>query len=131
MCAIYVSQVVMNIKLQGNVVRGMNVSKGNLSEIMEGRRMGKRRCMRTSSPCIIQHSPSRCSKSELGHEMLDFRRWKGLGKGIGDHVICRAVNKPNRAIFDDVVDEMKANVNVLGASVVLVILHECDGGLVV
>ena len=52
--AIYVSQVVMNIKLWGNVVRGMNVSKGNLSEIMEGRRMGKRRCMRTSSPCIIQ-----------------------------------------------------------------------------
>jgi len=31
--------------------------------------------LRTSSPCIFQHSPSRCGKSKLGCEMLDFCRW--------------------------------------------------------
>jgi len=63
--------------------------------------------------------------------MLDFRRWKGFGKCVGDHVISRAVNKSNRTVFDDVSNKMKSDVDVFGTSVVLVVFGECNGGLVV
>ena len=63
--------------------------------------------------------------------MLDLSGWKGFRERVGNHVVRGAVNKTNRAVFDDVANKMEANVDVLGASMVLVILRECDGGLVV
>jgi len=63
--------------------------------------------------------------------MLDFHRWKGFGKCVGDYVISRAVNKSNRTVFDDISNKMKLDVNVFGMSVVLVVFGKCDGGLIV
>ena len=63
--------------------------------------------------------------------MLDLSGWEGFRERVGNHVVSRAVNKSNRAVFNDVADEMEADVNVLGTCMVLVILCECDGGLVV
>ena len=80
---------------------------------------------------LFQHSPSRCGESELGHKVLDLSGWEGFRVRVGNHVISRAVNKSNRAVFDDVSNEMEADVDVLGTRMVLMILCECDGGLVV
>ena len=63
--------------------------------------------------------------------MLDLSGWKGFGERVGHHVVCRAIDESNRAVFDDVSNEMEADVDVLGTRVVLMILRECDGGLVV
>ena len=37
----------------------------------------------------------------------------------------------NRAVFNDIVNEMEPNIDVFGVSMILVILCECDGRLVV
>ncbi len=50
---------------------------------------------------------------------------------VGDHVLGRAIDEPNRAVFDDPANEMEANVDVLAARVVLVILRERNSRLVV
>jgi len=63
--------------------------------------------------------------------VLDLSGWKGFGECVGDHVICRAVDKPNGTVFDDVVNKVKLDVDVFGMSVVLVVFGKCDGGLVV
>jgi hypothetical protein len=59
--------------------------------------------------------------------MLDFCRGKGSGENVSYHVIGRAVDEPNRVFFDDPTDEGKTYVDVLGPSMILVILSECDG----
>ena len=63
--------------------------------------------------------------------MLDLSRWEGFHECVSNHVIGRAVNKLNRAIFDDVFNEVKVDVNVFGASMVLVIFGEGHGRLIV
>ena len=63
--------------------------------------------------------------------MLDLSGWEGFRERVSNHVIGRAVNKSNRAVFNDVLDEMEVDVDVLGMCMVLMILCECDGGLVV
>ena len=80
---------------------------------------------------LFQHSPSRCRKSELGRKVLDLSRWKSFRERVSNHVVSRAVNKLNRAVFDDVANEMEADVDVLGTSVVLVVFGKGHRGLIV
>ena len=63
--------------------------------------------------------------------MLDLSGWKGFGERVGHHVVCRAIDELNRAVFDDIVNEMEPYVDVLCTSVVLVIFGEHNGGLIV
>ena len=58
--------------------------------------------------------------------MFRFHGRKGFGECVGDHVIGRTVNEADRAVFDDVSNEMKTNVNMFGSGMVLVIFRELD-----
>ena len=80
---------------------------------------------------LFQHSPSKCGKSKLGCEVLDLSEWESFCECVGNHVISRAVNKLNRAVFDDIANEMEADVDVLGTSMVLVVFGKGHGGLIV
>ena len=73
---------------------------------------------------LFQHSPSNCNKPELCSEVLHLRRGERLGEDVGDHVLGRAIDKPDRAIFNDSANEVESDVNVLAAHVVLMILRE-------
>jgi len=50
---------------------------------------------------------------------------------VGSHVVGQAVDKADRASFNDVTNKMKTNINMFCSGVVLVIFHELDCGLVV
>ena len=63
--------------------------------------------------------------------MLRLDTWKSLGKGIGDHVIRRTIEKTNGAILDRESDKMITNVDMFGSSMVIAILRKSDGGLIV
>ena len=65
-------------------------------------------------------------ESEFCSEVLDFGGRKGLSKCIDNHVISGAVDKSMFAIINDPADEVEANVNVLAAGMVLVVLGEQD-----
>ena len=60
--------------------------------------------------------------------MLDLSGWKGFGERVGHHVVCRAIDESNQAVFDDVVNEMEPYVDVLCMSMVLVIFGERGTG---
>ena len=70
-------------------------------------------------------------QSEFGHEVFDFRQGKRLGEGVGDHVFCRAEYESNFAVVDYPTEEVKMNVDVFHARVVLMVFSECNGGLIV
>jgi hypothetical protein len=59
--------------------------------------------------------------------MFHLRRGKGFGESVGNHVIGRAVNEVQRAIFNDPSDEMETNIDVFGPGVVLVVFRKGDG----
>jgi len=63
--------------------------------------------------------------------VLHLGRGQRLGEGIGYHVICGAVDKPDGALLNNPADPMVSHINVLRAWVVLVVACECDGHLVV
>ena len=63
--------------------------------------------------------------------MLHLCRREGLGECIGDHVICGAIDKLDRPLLHDPADPVVTHIDVLGARVVLVVMHEGDGHLVV
>ena len=63
--------------------------------------------------------------------MLGLRGWEGLGKGVRNHVFSRAVDQTKSAVFNDPSYEVEADVDVLGAGMVLVVLSERDSRLVV
>ena len=67
----------------------------------------------------------------MGCKILDLHRQKSLGKHVCDHIISRAIDELNRAIFNDIVNEMKVDADVFGVSMILMIICECDGGLIV
>jgi hypothetical protein len=54
-----------------------------------------------------------------------------LGEDVGHHVISRAIDKSNGNLLDNSVDPVIMHVNVLGPQMVLVVVHECDGSLVI
>ena len=78
-----------------------------------------------NTACIIQHSPSSWGESKFWSEMLH------LCEGICNHITCRAINEADAAIFDNVTNEMKSYVDVLGVRVELVVLCEFDRRLVI
>ena len=63
--------------------------------------------------------------------MLDLWRRECLGKSIGNHNICWAVDKSYFAVVNDPVDEVKVDVDVLGVGMVLVVFGEHDHRLIV
>src|ERR1700736_1393936 len=79
----------------------------------------------------FQHSPSSAAESEFGGKMFDFRRWQSFRKGIGDHIISRAVNQTDFALFDNPAYEMKSYINMLCTSMVLVIFCQRNCRLIV
>jgi hypothetical protein len=58
--------------------------------------------------------------------MLGFGGQKGLGECVCDHIVHRAVNELEFAISNDLVDEMKSDVNIFQLGMVLVVLGKCD-----
>jgi len=79
----------------------------------------------------LQHSPSLRIQSKGCSEVLNLGRGQRLGEGVGHHVICGAVDKPDGALLDDPVDPMVSHVNVLCMWVVLVVTCKRNGCLVV
>ena len=63
--------------------------------------------------------------------MLDLWGWERFGEGVGDHVVGGAENEMNLAVVDYPADKVKAYVDMFGARVILVVLCECDSGLIV
>ena len=63
--------------------------------------------------------------------MLCFSGRECLCKHIGELLVSGAVDESGRALFDDVADEMKANINMLGAGMVLMVFCELNSRLVV
>jgi len=59
--------------------------------------------------------------------VLDLSGWKGFGECVGNHVVSRAVDKSDRAILDDIANEVESDVNVFGTSVILMVFCKCDG----
>ena len=69
----------------------------------------------------ISALPSSCAEAKLGCEMLDLEGSEHFGEHVGNHIFGWAIHKLNAAILDDPVDEVKANIDVLGASMVTVV----------
>jgi hypothetical protein len=63
--------------------------------------------------------------------VFDFQRGKGLGQGVGYHIFSGAINDAEFSFFYDLTNKMETDVDVFGASLVLVFLCQCDGRLVV
>jgi len=63
--------------------------------------------------------------------VFHFHRWKGLGECVSNHVVSRAVNKMDGAIFDNVSDKMKVDVNVFQSGMVLVVFYKFNGRFVI
>ena len=59
--------------------------------------------------------------------MLHFCGGKSFGEGICQHVASWAVNESYGAFFDDVMNKMEPYVDVLHASMILVIFGKFDG----
>jgi len=58
--------------------------------------------------------------------MLYFRRGKGFGKCVGNHIVSGTENKAQGAFLDDPSDEVKTDIDVLGTCVILMIFGERD-----
>lgn len=54
-----------------------------------------------------------------------------LGERVGDHVPRRTIDEMDVLLVDDPADEMKANIDVSGTGMILVVTNEGDGRLVV
>ncbi len=80
---------------------------------------------------LFQHSPSNCNEPKLSSKVLHLREGERLCEDVGDHILGRAIDEPNRAVFDDPANEMEVNVDVLAARMVLVVLRERNSRLVV
>ena len=52
--------------------------------------------------------------------MLDFCGRQSLGKCVSNHVVGWAVDKSNRTIFDNVMDEVEMNVNMFCMGVLMI-----------
>jgi hypothetical protein len=63
--------------------------------------------------------------------MFDLCGRQCLGEHVGDHVFCGTIHKAKGAPLNHPMDEVIAHIDVLGASMVLVVLRERNGGLVV
>jgi len=63
--------------------------------------------------------------------VLDFWGGEGFGKDVGYHVFSRAVNEADFPFFDDPMDEMKTDVDMFRASVILVFFRKRDCRLIV
>jgi len=70
---------------------------------------------------LSQHSPSSHAKPQLRCEVFHFYTQERLGKHVCEHVFGWAMNEPNCAIFDDSVNEMEADIDMLGLGMVLII----------
>ena len=75
----------------------------------------------------FQHSPSNYCESQFQGEVLDFGRWQSFGKGVGHHVIGWAINQMEMTVFDNIANEVKTDVNILGASMILMVFCQCNG----
>jgi hypothetical protein len=80
---------------------------------------------------VLQHSPSNGAESEAAREVLDLRRGECLGERICNHVSSGAVNEVEGAPLNNPMNEMIADIDVLGPCVVTVVLCESDRGLIV
>ena len=57
--------------------------------------------------------------------------WQCFGEYIGSHVVCGAVADVHGPAGHNLVDEMKADVNVLGSRMIVIICGQLQGSLVV
>jgi hypothetical protein len=76
---------------------------------------------------VFQHSPSSWRESELGCKVLDFCRREGFSEGIRNHVVRGTVDELKGTLLNDPANEVETNVDVFGASMVLMVLTECNG----
>jgi hypothetical protein len=67
----------------------------------------------------IQHSPSNQKKSKRVSKVLGLGARERLGEKVGGHVLGRTINKLDRAIFDQVADEMSLDVNMFSSGMEL------------
>jgi hypothetical protein len=63
--------------------------------------------------------------------MFDFGRRQCFCESISNHVFGGTVNEMKWALFNDPMNEVKSDVNVLGMSMVLMVLSEGDRQLIV
>ena len=59
--------------------------------------------------------------------MFDFGGRERLGKGVGDHVVCRAIDERKVALANDPSNKMKTYIDVLGSGVILLVFGKGDG----
>ena len=73
--------------------------------------------------------------SSLGHHLLELGQWLHtsqlswiliLSENIYNYVFGWVINKTNFTFFNNLLDKMVANVNILGTYMVLVILYKCN-----
>ena len=96
-----------------------------------GNDQNKKRMERALGALGFQHSLSRGRETKLRGEVLHFRGGERFSKCVGKLFIGGAVNELDRALLDDVSDEMETDIHMFRTRVVLVIFRELDGGLVV
>ncbi len=49
----------------------------------------------------IQHSPSSLAEAEFDSEVLHLCGRERFGEGVGNHLVGRAVNKPDSSLLGD------------------------------
>ena len=81
---------------------------------------------------IFQHSPSNQEEAKHVCKMLCFSTWKRLCEKVSSHVLSRAINKFDRAVFNRIADEMPPNVNIFCAGMKLPFqVGKCNCGLII
>ena len=77
----------------------------------------------------FHHSPSNLVESQGQHEVFGLGIGKCLRECVSYHIFGRVEVDGDLSGFYYVVDKVKPDVDVFGASVKLFIASECDGGL--
>ena len=70
-------------------------------------------------------------KSKKGTKFGKFVKGKGFGKNICNHVISRYIMKGEMTLRNSLTNEMKININVLGASMKSRIRRETNSTLII
>jgi hypothetical protein len=78
---------------------------------------------------VLIYSDTPPSKQEPEHvcEVFGLDTREGFGKSVSSHFISRAINGFDVTLFNDIVDKMIPDVDMLSACMVVVILgkHDC------
>src|SRR6266850_466110 len=84
--------------------------------------------LNSGSPCLLQfhHSPTGVTQSKPEHVLRDLPAWKRLHENVSGHVIRQAVLQVNEPPLYHIPNEVVADVNVLRACMIIIILHKLE-----